>query len=786
MEKKQTDIERIAITGIGLVTSLGCSAPSSLAAIRGGIANFVEHETVLVNEDEYGTVLSGARIARLPEHVVSRCMSGVDRAVALLAPAIRECVSGIPNGMLEDARWRLDCRIEPAGDNFSACLKAELHDLTFRLPRVTAPDAKALGRCLFFENIIQAIADLRKGTCHFALVGCVDSLCDDATLERLVEVDLLKSGTNPEGIIAGEAAGVLLLEMESHARSRHAAIHAYISSWGRGIEPNPWTGTSPSAAKGLTCAFREAFEQLAGKGAEIDLVIADLNGERARAHEWGFTEGRIIPVDDKTRELLHPADCAGDCGSAMGTLLVATAADIMNGTSSPSNAALSTSDDCGARRVLCLEKGDDRVRHAVIRCEQEKRLPVLPAVIEQHRDEASFLWLLRNRLTIAPHCGVHGLARHDERIEAHLDGLRLAGDAGWALCGESLRHGNAGDYFAAALLAFTSGNEDRITGLLEKGGTVPDLSKGIISALGWLPLCRAEAYITNLIADQSPDLCRIGIAACAIHGFDPGTCLRDAIQNENHALKARGLKAAGELGRIDLLPALVENLSHDDEACRFFAAWGAALLGEKKALPVLQSIAASPSRYQEEAVKAAFRMMAGLDALTWHAELASNPHNSRPAVIGAGTAGDSALVHWLIEQMQTPELARVAAESFSLITGADISAEGLEGENQDDSGNWPSDDPDDCFVGMDPDENLPWPDPVLVGAWWRQRADQFSSGERYFLGKTISAGHLRQALRSGSQRRRAHAAMELALLNPGQPLFNTRAPGFKQILALRG
>ena len=333
------------------MTSLGLSAPSSLAAIRSGIANFIEHETVLVNGNEYGTELNGAIIARLPEQVVSRRVHGADRAVALLAPAIRECTDGLSHSMLENAHWRMDSSIESGNGNFTESLKTELHDLPFPALRANVPAASALGRCLFFENIIQAIADLRNGTCQMALVGSVDSLCESSVLDKLAEEDRLKSGTNPEGIVAGEAAGVIALELESHARRRNAPVHAYVNAWGRGVEPNPWTGTFPSTGKGLTSAFHEAFAQLPGKGEEIDMVIADLNGERARAHEWGFTSGRIFPVDDKTRELMHPADCTGDCGAALGTVLLATAVNLMSGALPPLNIALSTSDDDGARRA---------------------------------------------------------------------------------------------------------------------------------------------------------------------------------------------------------------------------------------------------------------------------------------------------------------------------------------------------------------------------------------------------------------------------------------------------
>jgi len=779
MQTNRESIDRIAVTGIGLVTSLGCGAPSSLAAIRSGIANFVEHETVLVNANEYGTELSGAIIARLPEQVISRRVHGMDRAVALLAPAIRECMDGLSHSMLEKALWRLNSMIGGKNGNFTESLKTELCDLPIPPLNFYSPDTSSLGRCIFFENIIQAIADLRNGACQMALVCCVDSLCESTALENLNEADRLKSGTNPEGIVAGEAAGVILLELESHARKRNAAIHAFISAWGRGVEPHPWTGTTPSTAKGLTSAFHEAFAQLPGNGEEIGMLISDLNGERARAHEWGFTSSRIFPVDGKTRELMHPADCTGDCGAALGAVLIATAARLMSVALQPLKVALSISDDDGARRILCLERGDGCDKDAVIHSEQKKRLPVLPAVIEQHNDEAPFLWLLRNRLVSAPHCGLDELVRHDRRIEAHLDGLRLAGAAGWEMSRDALRQGNTGDYFSASFLAFKSGDEERINCLLDKRGTGPELSKGIISALGWLPYSQAEPYITKLITDSSPALLRIGIAASAIHRIDPGNHLTDAIRSKDLALKARCLKAAGELGRLDLLPVLADNFAHGDEACRFYAAWSATMLGERKALPVLQAVATGSSLYREEAVKTAFRILDGPEAHRWHAELASEPETLRLAVIGAGTVSDPVLIPWLIEQMRTTKTARVAGEAFSMITGADIIRDGLKGEDPYDFDEDPDDDTDN--IEMDPEENLPWPDPRLAGTWWQQNRNRFNNGTRYFLGKTLSSGHLRQIFLSCSQRQRASATVELVLMNPGTALYETRAPGFRQM-----
>lgn len=44
----------------------------------------------------------------------------------------------------------------------------------------------------------------------------------------------------------------------------------------------------------------------------------------------------------------------------------------------------------------------------------------------------------------------------------------------------------------------------------------------------------------------------------------------------------------------------------------------------------------------------------------------------------------------------------------------------------------------------------------------------------------ISPDWLQQALRNGMQRQRVAAAVELAMANLGQPLFEVRAPGFRQ------
>jgi uncharacterized protein (TIGR02270 family) len=133
-----------------------------------------------------------------------------------------------------------------------------------------------------------------------------------------------------------------------------------------------------------------------------------------------------------------------------------------------------------------------------------------------------------------------------------------------------------------------------------------------------------------------------------------------------------------------------------------------------------------------------------------------------------------------MEYMSIPEMARVAGESFTMITGVDIAYEDLEGEWPEGFEAGPTEEPEDEDVEMDPDEDLPWPEPKLIHEWWSKNKKNFRNGTRYLCGKPISEQQCQHVLRNGYQRQRAAAAIELAMMKPGQPLFEVRAPGFRQ------
>jgi len=411
----------------------------------------------------------------------------------------------------------------------------------------------------------------------------------------------------------------------------------------------------------------------------------------------------------------------------------------------------------------------------------------LVPVLSQQGDQAFFLWGLRSRAVNAPHYDLTDLAKLDNRVEAHIDGLRIAGEEGWQLCLNELSWEEPGEIFAAAVLALESGNETKIQTVLKAATKSPDLARGFISALGWLDYQVAEPYIKQLCASDEPALRRIGIAGSAIHRKDPGRVLSNAIADPDPLLRARAIRAAGELGRTDLVPTLQSELRSKDDRCRFWAAWSIALLvGYSNAVETLQTFAETAGPFRERALHVALRRMDINSAGRWQRQLAANPKSARSAVIAAGIIGDPAFVPWLIEQMSNPPLARVAGEAFTMITGVDVAYEDLDADKPEGFESGPTEDPNDDNVEMDPDDRLPWPDADLIANWWEQHNAEFPPGIRHIVGKPITEEWLKQVLRTGRQRQRVGAALELAIMQRDQPLFEVRAPGFRQLQALSG
>jgi uncharacterized protein (TIGR02270 family) len=406
----------------------------------------------------------------------------------------------------------------------------------------------------------------------------------------------------------------------------------------------------------------------------------------------------------------------------------------------------------------------------------------LPEVVEQHAAEAAFCWSFRDAAARSPAYDLLELCELDHRLECHLDGLRAAGDVGWELCLAALEDEEPGVLFPAAVLAVEREDWPGFARVLDAGAEEPARARAFASALGFLPFDRLDVVWRGMLAEGSPvPLLFLGVTGHAIHRRDVGARLEHIAVSRDARLRARAYRAISELGREDLRRVLREGLSDADEACRFWAAWSAALLGDDRAPAVLAELAAEGGRYAARASDMAVRVLSPLDARRFVESLVARGGAERAAIVGAGALGDPGLAPWLLAQAANEATARLAAWSLTLITNANVTDE-LGGKPPPDFVGGPNDDPDDEDVASDPDEDLPWPDVVRLAGWLRERS--FAEGSRHLLGKAMEPGWLRHVLRAGNQAARAAAAIELCLRRRGEPLFEVRAPGYLQLAAL--
>ncbi|MDG4551250.1 MAG: TIGR02270 family protein [Candidatus Contendobacter sp.] len=388
-------------------------------------------------------------------------------------------------------------------------------------------------------------------------------------------------------------------------------------------------------------------------------------------------------------------------------------------------------------------------------------------------EETKALWKRRQIGIDAPCFSLRDLVSLDSRLHQQLDALRQHGTQSWSLLEQRFNSPQYAldDLFPATVLAFGETAPPHWRDfLIELIGTDERPLIAVIETLGWLPLDHIKEPLLQFLAAANPLHQRIALAVCAQHRADAGDCLTAALQSDVPELRVHALKAAGELGRLDLLPALRQYLTAELSDQRFWAAWSAIRMGEREqATEVLSEFTLTDSPLRQHALLLLPRVLKDSQRQHWLETVKDQAVHSRDAIISVGAAGDPWQIPWLVAQIQHPELARVAGEAFTLITGIDLVEYQLTQPTATDSPN-----------PKDPMRGLPWPNPDAITAWWQANETRFQRGTRYLLGCPITPDHCLHVLVNGYQRQRAAAALELALIQTGMPLFAVQAPVAEQ------
>lgn len=403
---------------------------------------------------------------------------------------------------------------------------------------------------------------------------------------------------------------------------------------------------------------------------------------------------------------------------------------------------------------------------------------IVPGIVAQHWDDAAFLWTQRDRAAASPRYTLRELARLDERLDAHVDGLRISGDEGWALGQAQLGDLESGVLFPLAITAFESGDRGRMRDVVVAGCAAPAARRTLVSALGWLDWTSVEPWIGRLLSASVPAQRLIGVAACAVRRFDPGDALGALLTDDDPEVRARAVRAVGELGRRDLIGRVGQLRADAHDATRYWSAWTLTRFSEPDGLRALVPWIDSTHPWGAAAADLAARAMTAKDARELVRRLASQPETTVRAMRAAAALGDPSCIPWLIGHMGDPELSRAAGLALSLIAGVDLEASDLVA-----SPVLPSAEDDaeaEDANATDGAEPAPPPNQELVRDWWARHEGDFQVGRRYLAGRVLDAASAHVVLALGSQRQRAAAALERALRAPDDPMFEVRQRGADQ------
>jgi len=403
-------------------------------------------------------------------------------------------------------------------------------------------------------------------------------------------------------------------------------------------------------------------------------------------------------------------------------------------------------------------------------------------IYEQYANEASFLWILRSISVDEPHNDVNDILALENRISAQLDGLMTSMELGWHVCEQALDLLEPGEVFAAMVIAMRSHDSIKIKIAVDAGLSSKSAMRGLASAMGWLPKDITNKWIERFLNGKDLQHKYLGVTACVVRRTDPGDVLLTILKrddcHQDSLLYSRALRLVGELRRQDCMPYVNNAMNNEDQNIRFWANWSLVLLGQRQSVANLKPYIFTTNALQDKAIQLAFRVLSVEDAREWISELSKAEKQVRAVIKSIGVLGDPHAINWLINKMNDPLYAKLAGESFVYITGIDFDKNNLSIDTPDTYHTIPNDDDD--VIGLDEDENLPYPDAEKVTSIWQKYGKKFIVGKRYFMGQPITSELLKDRLINGTQRQRHAAAFELALSENGIPLVNTHAKVFSE------
>jgi uncharacterized protein (TIGR02270 family) len=299
-------------------------------------------------------------------------------------------------------------------------------------------------------------------------------------------------------------------------------------------------------------------------------------------------------------------------------------------------------------------------------------------ILTQHIEELAFAWRRRERAWGAPNHRPLHLQDIDDHIDAHLDGIRIAGgDALAPALARFRRWRTAEEAFAAVTAVILCDAEEADTASAEAMlAASPQAVRGAAAALLWTGEARAFPFLHRWWNSDQPALWRAAFPACLPHPqVRRQPLIEDSLQRNDSILQARALRAIGEWREESLTERLALFANGADPLQREEARYALRLLGHGRQIPAPPSPALLDSPRRRRWL-GAFALTAPSAAVHAGFEALISAGNLREALWLAIFRGDE----WGLQQLDGAldgPLALLAAHGIACLTGLDLERDKL-------------------------------------------------------------------------------------------------------------
>ena len=304
----------IAITGLGMVTSVGHDAKTACASIRAGVKrpeklqNFYAESHKGYDEWEDGLVTGHPVLEGDVDETEERMRRLLGAALGDVADDAGLGESDVVPLFLALPEKERALFSDRSMEDYIAENKA-------LFPYIGEVVSFASGHAAGMMALEQATEAIGAGKCDWALIAGVDSLIGFSNLSRLNEMKRLKTEVNSDGLIPGEAAAVVLVETCSHAERREATIQGLVDAFATGFEPHHCLAGG-RVGSGLSDTVGELLSREENEPVNVRAIVTDLNGEPYRFDEMAMMHARVFSRMGGEKEILCPARSTGDTGAA--------------------------------------------------------------------------------------------------------------------------------------------------------------------------------------------------------------------------------------------------------------------------------------------------------------------------------------------------------------------------------------------------------------------------------------------------------------------------------------